>query len=212
MPDAISLTTGGLFSEDGVARVTQGLISGGGAVTGFHPRTRIRNHIVSVLRTAAMMDPSRIHSERVEPFVARENKWKLPSINVTTHIDESEIDSESPRVYKRVVTAEIDIIDGGVDAETRCDEIARLVEMMLLPDRFLGGHADDLVLGDTPSAFSGDGIAKFGALRLPLFVTYRDEFSQAVGDGLKSVHVNWDLGPEPDGQIEAEDELELEGS
>ncbi|OFX01391.1 MAG: hypothetical protein A3E78_01920 [Alphaproteobacteria bacterium RIFCSPHIGHO2_12_FULL_63_12] len=209
MPDPLSLVTGGLFSAQGLSLVTGGLFS---VVIdpNLHPRTRIRQYVVAKLKAAATTAADRVHAERVEPIQARTDEWRLPALNVFTRDEKVEIFSESPRVLKHTLDLVIDIIDGGKGVEDRIDQIEEeILKRIILPDRYLGQLAEDLVLASFGSDFDGAGAQKFGVNRLQFAVVYGREVSVQVGDDLLTVHNEWNFTA-PDAQAEAEDVIEFE--
>ena len=209
MPDGLSITTGGLFTAQGLSLVTGGLFSAS-IDESLHPRTRIRQYVVAKLKAAATDAADRVHSERVDPLQASESyDWELPALNIFTRDESATEWSKSPRTLLRVVELAIDIIADGKDAEDKVDEIAKVIEVLVGTDIYLGQWADDTVLRSTETSFDGSGAKKFGAARLVFGVSYGTEVSVERTDLLLRIQNEWNLS-RPDSQAEAEDVVEFE--
>ena len=207
-PDGLSITTGGLFTPQGLQLATSGLFTTS-INPDLHPRTRIRQYIVQKLRVAATGAEERVHAERVDPIQARDQKWDLPAVNVYTRDETSEVWSESPRTYKRVVEVVIDCIVGARDAEDQVDKLALEIEQLISPDLRLGQWADDVVLRATPTDFDGAGLKKFGVARVTYLVTYGTEAVVEPVEPLLTIRNEWNFTA-PDAQAEAVDQIDFE--
>ena len=154
-----------------------------------------------------------------------ERNWMeyLPAINVYTRgeTDISEL-SSAPRLLRRPINVEIEIIDSGDDGDDisdKLDDLAEDVERYLSRDDSLGDTASDILLkgvSDMEAVDTGERPAM--AVRLNYKVIYeeyspRDQSGQGVGE-LDGIDAEWPIGhhdgpPTMDEADRAEDKIDL---
>jgi len=208
MPDPISIATHGLFSGSGLEAVTGGLFSVD-ADDSLLQRTTIRRYIVAKLKAAATDAADRVFSERKDSFQSSDYT-ELPALNVRTRTESADIWAESPRILKNTVEISIVVIDGGEDAEERCERIEKLLRKVIIgPDKYLGQNADDLVYVGSEPRYDSSAAKKFGGVSVNFAATYGEEVSVDPSDQLQRIHNEWNF-TKPDAQKEAEDDVLFE--
>ena len=200
MSDPLSLLTEGLFSTTGLTVTTQGLLQ-----ASSQARTSIRDRVVQKLK-AETDAGDRIFGSRILPLP----EDHLPAILVYTQNEPTvAIFAESPRIYDRTLQLVVEIIVArGELLDDQVNAIARIVETVILPDRFQGGLARDTQLSSLAIVFPDADQAdqKMARCQIVFDVIYQTDAVELVGDDLKNAEVGWDLAA-PDGQKEAEDTL-----
>lgn len=210
---ALSDLTLGIFADDPWAALDADL------VLLDHPSTRARvaDWIVQRLRAAALL-PERIQFNRFTPTALRE----APLVLVYGLREaEPEKFAEAPLTYDRALTIALHVvlpergIPDGQTFETIAAAFGYVFDQVLLLDidsdgLFFGQQARDCQPGRVEYALETEGDEQFLAAISEYVVTYQQTPARPAETPLELVHADWDLGPEPDEQIEAVDEVEIE--
>lgn len=111
-----------------------------------HPRQDIRDAIVTMLSNGNTSAGTNVFSSRIKPIT----EANVPAINVQTFRENATLFNETKRIYRRILTVGIAVIDrANNDLDDKLDQIADQVESIILKDETLGGVASDTKLSDT---------------------------------------------------------------
>lgn len=207
MSDPLSQLTQGLFSISALSVATQGLLQ----EQHLHPRSQIRTAAVEALK-GQVAAGDRVFPSLVQPIPDH----MLPALFVYTGDDPVEkVDVSPRRLWRKLelvvhtITALPGDLDGIVDTQLQLDEIERLVELILGTDKKLQSLCESIILSRTVVGNQANGSQTVTFAATLFDVTYLTDVVDLVGDDFRSFGVQWDTA-EPDGQIEAEDEIALE--
>lgn len=210
--------TGGLFDDASLSTGVSALLS----EQAIAQVALIRAAVVSELQANAPAgSASRIRASRFIPY---EQGVELPAIGVYTLNHQVKGIDESPRAYLIEIEVALDIateISGtldGEDSQQETDAIAHVVHAVLDSNRTLDEltsgmpreYGRGLVFERSETSVENDGQRLIPHNRLIYKAGIRVEAKDIVEDDLDRVDVDWDLGPAPDGQLEAEDEIEID--
>jgi hypothetical protein len=181
-----------------------------------HPRARVRRWIVDRLKAAALL-PAKIVSNRATPTALSD----APVVLVYLLGEEDpEPFNVSPLTYSRPATLalhaivpELDLPEG-VDLDEVADAFAYVFESMLLCDidshgLYFGAQAADCVPRQTEFVLEDKGERVYLHARTEWRITYQTTPASPATDPLAVVHADWDVGPTPDEQLEAEDTVSI---
>jgi hypothetical protein len=206
--DALHELTRGLFGIEGLSAATRGLLVAQPA----HPRTRIRGHVVQILKVNAIA-PERVYDSLPLPISYAD----LPAIFVYTLDEQGTQLDKGPRRIRRTIPLKVDVVLAVGEEQPleslalAADTIGHLVETILSSDRYLGGTASDLLYTGTQAEFEdgGEGVVLHSVLSFD--VHYDVVVTEGLIDGsLRSVRASWDTFPPNDGVLEAEDDIQLQ--
>lgn len=188
---------------------------------------RIRHAIADGLQCLATPAGARVYTNRFRPIptVDAAGESALPAIVVYTINETIEISADAPKEYRRRLEVAIEILVSRLEAkhpraDDRLDEIAEQVEQWIFTNPTFGlADVDGITFGDHPSSLVRDetavvdeGETDLAAKRLVFEVTYYQgapEGDLATLPEAKSFRPGWDLGPEPDGALEAVDLIQV---
>jgi len=190
----LSLATRGLFGGEGDGRL--------------HPRSLIRRAVVTALRAEAGGLAGQIHASRVLPL----NRARLPAVLVYAN-SERIVGSrdDAGRIPIREIELVVEIVAASsAELDEILDSHALAIERIVQQDETQAGHAEDTVLGDTKLTFVQEADAIYGSCQITFRVTYAQPAHENIEPDLGAASVRWDLGPEPDSQIDAEDRIAYE--
>lgn len=157
-------------------------------------RKEIRKAVVKALKGRTRAG-DRVRANRSEV------NWQqtLPHVNIYFRGEDVQETDQAPRLLKRVINMEVEIIDEGRDGDElsdKLDDLSEQVEAALSVDDSLQCTADDIVLQNIELEADSDGDKPTGSARLMFNVTYH-EFSprtvQQVLPDLKTVGTEWDV-------------------
>lgn len=211
----ISELTLGVFPNDPYAP----LLLGPPLAVSTHPnpRARIRAWALARLRQAAAQ-PTRILVNRAR-FAGM---TALPALLLYTLQEDDPIeDQSSPRLFEHTlqlavqsVIAPATALPTGVALDDVVDALDHVSLTVLLsawgPPGAFGGQARAVVPGPLAIEYEDEGERPLLHARRVLTVTYLEGYEVADLRELELANVKYDLGPEPDGQIEAEDAISIE--
>lgn len=170
-----------------------------------HPRTAIRNYVISKLESAALVPADGVSKEWVHPGAADLSQ----SIEVRTPSDQvAGRFSTAPLVLRRNLTLEVVVRCKGADAEDAANTIAESVEQLLMVDHTLGDLCNECVL-DSTTVEQEAAEQRVAEAAITFAVEYASEHSTTATDDFTGADVDWDMGPEPDGQIDAQDTVDV---
>lgn len=196
----------GLPEATGLAVATRGLFADDEGR--LHPRTLIRRHVVAALRAEAGALAGQVHPSRVLPL----RRSRLPAVLVYANKD-SVVGSrdDSVRIHVREVELVVEIVAAAAaDLDEILDSHALAVERIVQSEETQGGNAEDTVLADTKLAFVQEGETLFGSCQITFKITYAKPAHEDIEPNLALAGVRWDVGPEPDSRIDAEDRIAYE--
>ncbi len=174
----------------------------------MHQRTVIRDKAKALLLGKTLAG-AHVYCSRVKPFSHR----KLPAIGIYFNGGQADDGGRNPRRYVRTEDLVVEIVAAEL-ADERVDELldglAEQVENIFLADETLDDTAWDCVLSDTDLRPTRAGDREFGSARIIFRVTYETVPPEGLSNDLDVVAADWDLGPVPDGQLEAQDQINLE--
>lgn len=143
----------------------------------------------------------RVHLNRVVPLFDTTWHTELPAILIYTRTESATVDLSAPMRYQRVTSVVVDLLasltDGqGVDNDL--DDMADIVERLLLQDETLGGLVSSLVLSTSAMELRGDGQMTVAAISIEFNATWyqyepREDFNDSLDD-LATVHNDYSLG------------------
>lgn len=199
--DSLAELTGGLFGGDSLT-ITSGLVS-----VAPHARTRIRDYVVALLR-GFTLEGARVEGSRQLPV----NDEELPKILVYTLNEASEkYNAGAPTTLQRVCELVVEVVAGDIGFRDKyADNVANLVEDLLMGEPSLGGNAADTFLLRTETFFSEQEAIDLVLLRMTFHVEYHTEHAVLVPNDLRQIAVNLDFAP-ADGRVDSEDLLEVPG-
>ena len=165
-------------------------------------RKNIRKAIINLLmgRTEA---GENVRSNRGEV------NWEenLPAVNLYFRGEETDKEaSQAPRMLRRVITFEAELLakgEDGTDISDRLDDLCEEVEIYLSVDDSLQKTADDITLTRVSEMeTTGDGAIIMGKISLFFEVVYheyspRDQKGQGVGD-FDGINAQWQVGHDDD--------------
>ncbi len=176
------------------------------------PLLEIRHAIRDLLKEAGTAAGPRVFANRY----TRPSADELPVILVWTKDEDVE---QRHTEWKRTARVIVEVVCKGnpspLDADANPDDDVDLlmdeVEIALDADHTFDGTAADSTFVRCEYAGDDEGEVALAAGRLELDVEYYEDRPKqpVLHEPLVSAGVTWDLGPTPDGQVEAEDELEL---
>lgn len=121
--------------------------------------------------------------------------------------------SEAPRKERRTATLTVHLVADATSGAVNQDELddqAEIVEQIVIEDEDLGGVTERVAYRSTEVVVSGDGDEITGNLLVNFDATYVREYADRPSlDAALRVHVDTDLGPQPDGDIEQQDDIDL---
>jgi hypothetical protein len=192
---------------------------------------RIRRAAADGLQKLGTPANERVYTNRYRPLPTEDaaGALALPAIVVYTATETIEVSVDAPKEYRRRMEMTIEIVVARLeekysDADDRLDEIADQVEQWVFHNPTFGlGLEDGIVFGDHPSSLIRDenapvdeGEYNLAAKRLTFEVTYYQGAPEHSDEGgieslptAKTFVPGWDLGPEPDGVLEAVDEIHV---
>lgn len=170
-------------------------------------RKAIRQSLAAILKNAATAAGDRVFSSRSTPIFESE----LPAILVYTRSESVELFAESPREYKRTVTVVIEAVaeTTGENLDDQLDDVGQEIEAALAVDHTAGDTVSELTLSGSDLLVDRDGEKYQGAVKLEyqaIYYTCADEDSGDLGN-LGTSNIDYDLGPDPNGAIDATDLL-----
>ena len=174
-------------------------------------RSVIRDQVVAML-TGTTAAGANVFPSRVKPYSAR----NLPAIGVYLNGGGANHEDTSPRRYSRSETLVVEIVAGEMDnaddgrLDKLLDDIDDQVEAVLLADETLAGAVDDCALTGVDMTPTAVGEQVFGSCRVNFQVEYQTAAPSGEVDDFNTAHADWDVGPEPDGTLEAEDDINLQ--
>lgn len=173
----------------------------------------IRHAIRDTLKDANTAAGARVFANRY----TRPSADELPCILVWTKDEDVE---QRHTEWKRTARIVVEVVCKGnpspIDADANPDDDVDLlmdeVEAALDEDHTFDGTAADSLFARAEYAGDDEGQVALAAGRLELDVEYYENRPKvpALHEPLVSAGVKWDLGPQPDGIVEAEDQLELD--
>lgn len=174
----------------------------------MHQRTVIRDKAKALLLGNTLAG-DHVFRSRVKPY----RRDHLPAIGVYFNGGQAGHEDSSPRIYVRREDLVVEIVaaelaDKGVDE--LLDDLCEQVENVFLVDEELGGTVWDCELADTDLRPTREGDRVYGSARLTFRTTYPTVPLEGDADDFNELGVGWDVGPEPDGTPEAEDEINLQ--
>ncbi|MBI9079190.1 MAG: hypothetical protein JEY79_05560 [Pseudodesulfovibrio sp.] len=174
----------------------------------MHQRTVIRDKAKELLLDNTLAG-IRVYRSRVKPYAAK----KLPAIGVYLNGGPADHGGRSPRRYKREEDLVIEIVAAELvdtDVDQFLDDLSEQVENIFLADETMSGTVWDCELTDTDLRPTKNGDRVFGSARLTFRVTYETVPTDPSADDFLEADVEWDEGPAPDGEMEAEDTIKLQ--
>ena len=173
----------------------------------------IRHAIRDIVQEAGTAAGLRVFANRY----TRPGQDELPVVLIWTKDEDIE---QRHTEWKRTARVVVEVVCKGnpspIDADANPDDDVDLllqeVEIALDEDHTFAGTAADSTFVRAEYAGDDEGEVALAAGRLELDVEYYEPRPKqaVVHEPLVSAGVKWDLGPSPDGLLEAEDELELD--
>jgi len=184
----------------------------------MHKRALIRKKIKEILLKKTLAG-SKVYLNQAMPTWVEE----LPVILIYTRSEPAEKFNQSPRELRRDLQVAIEIISKGTEdalsedgpqTQDIIDAIAETVEDEMSRDETLGELVEDSILSDTEFDYEDKGANLIGSARLIYTVTYiqaspKDRSLQPDMGDFEKLNGDWDLGPEPGGDKEASDEIDI---
>ena len=134
-----------------------------------HVRQQIRDRIVSVLKSNALLVRRRVFSSRVYALTEKD----LPAITVYTGSEASALQTIGFKTSARVVSVEIDIyVRATNNFDNDVDAIAVQIEEAIANDFTVNGLAKSAVLVSSEINFSGEAEQPIGSAKLTFDVRY----------------------------------------
>jgi len=134
-----------------------------------HVRQQIRDRIVSVLKSNALLVRRRVFSSRVYALTEKD----LPAITVYTGSEASALQTIGLKTSARVVSVEVDIyVRATNNFDNDVDAIAVQIEEAIANDFTVNGLAKSAVLSGTDINFSGEAEQPIGSAKLTFDVRY----------------------------------------
>lgn len=134
-----------------------------------HVRQQIRDRIVSVLKSNALLVRRRVFSSRVYALTEKD----LPAITVYTGSEASALQTIGVKTSARIVSVEVDIyVRATNNFDNDVDAIAVQIEEAIANDFNVNGLAKSAVLTATDINFSGEGEQPVGSAKLTFDVRY----------------------------------------
>ena len=134
-----------------------------------HVRQQIRDRIVSVLKSNALLVRRRVFSSRVYALTEKD----LPAITVYTGSEASALQTIGVKTSARIVSVEVDIyVRGTNNFDNDVDAIAVQIEEAIANDFNVNGLAKSAVLTATDINFSGEAEQPVGSAKLTFDVRY----------------------------------------
>jgi len=180
----------------------------------------IRHRAVELLRHESSA-AERIYPSRAIPLTAEDlvpndptDTTRGPVICVYTRDSRRTREvSTAPRVLEVTVELVVELYVASLEeplVEDQLDMLVRVVRTIIGRDVTMAGVATDVLWDRTRSDLSAENDRLVGLAEVVHQVTYHLEVGYAAEDDLAELYAQWDLGPVPDGQIEAEDTIEME--
>lgn len=182
-----------------------------------HPRARVRKWIYDRLRAAALV-PAKIILSPPTPQALK----NIPAVFVYTlnEEDPSRFDV-SPLKYDRPLNLVLEAaipqrdLPGGVSLDDVADAFAFAFEQMLLLDvddkgLYFGKQVRSCEPGPTQHTLEASGELVFLSAITRWEVIYQSTPTRPATNKLETVHADYDVGPGPDQQLEAEDIVDIE--
>ena len=182
----------------------------------------IREAIAAVIRSVPAV--GLVHT--FERYAHKQNEFKTLFVTESGQLlgwtirrirtEETEFDSLSNRVIHRWRIVVAMGLDDGAQSELAFDDLIEEVRAKFRLNQTLGGVVETTVVeGQAGLQLEDSGPAKFAdvivhSARLALATRGYIEKTVTVEDDFETGGVTWDLGPTPDGQIDAEDLLKPE--
>jgi hypothetical protein len=134
-----------------------------------HVRQQIRDRIVSVLKSNALLVRRRVFSSRVYALTEKD----LPAITVYTGSEASALQTIGLKTSARVVSVEVDIyVRATNNFDNDVDAIAVQIEEAIANDFTVNGLAKSAVLASSEINFSGEAEQPIGSAKLTFDVRY----------------------------------------
>lgn len=177
-------------------------------------RKAIRHAAVALMKAEVAALGGRAYGNRAEPL---SDQSTMPVCLVYTTSESVEVEG-SPREYRRktelvfeVVTRSTAVAENA-NLDDELDDLAAAVEQAVFRDEELLGSACDTILQRVEGPeMESDGRQLVGAVRVVFEAQYvEDPYTSKTYDAFEGVNVTYDVGPEPDGNPEATDTIELE--
>lgn len=206
--DPLFQLSGGLFSS--LSGVTAGLLT-----EQLGTRTGIRKVITARLMSQTTAQ-GRIHASRYKPLDGDGLADSGPVILVYTgeeRVDRENPVSQAPLIQRTYIAVAVEILASPYlpDIDDAFDAIEMAVKQIVLSDETQGGYAVETeFVSATPFRSPAESEYPVASLRLEFECEAHVYAFDQVSGLFSSAHVQWDVGPSPDGQIEAEDDLEFE--
>ena len=134
-----------------------------------HVRQQIRDRIVSVLKSNALLVRRRVFSSRVYALTEKD----LPAITVYTGSEASALQTIGVKTSARIVSVDVDIyVRATNNFDNDVDAIAVQIEEAIANDFNVNGLAKSAVLTATDINFSGEAEQPVGSAKLTFDVRY----------------------------------------
>lgn len=185
----------------------------------MHQRQAIRDAVIDLLKGNTVVGDN-VSKNIVRPLW----RQKLPQIVVYTLSEEVEEFNTAPRDLKRTLLLAIEVHETATDndeLQDTIDDIAKDVEDIMYVDHTLSGTCEDQMLQQVEMDFNGDGDQPIAICRMIFSVYYLtaapgsmdDQVDLANIQDFTGANVEYNIGhnnSDPDDQVEAEDEINLE--
>lgn len=168
-------------------------------------RKQIRSAVTTRLRDAATAAADRVFPTRAISL----DLPGLPALAVYTARESISLFGEAPREYKRQLEVVVECFCTADQAsDDAVDDLATQVEAAMAGFEY----AEDkraLLTGVEGPIVDAEGAQPIGSVRLTYTVDYYTTPDVPAEEDFTSAALSWDLGPEPDAAIEAEDTINL---
>lgn len=175
--------------------------------------TQIRLDVIARLKAAATAAGDRVDDNRSTPQPDRGGTF--PALAVYTSSGSREaLGPRSAGVFMRTERIQVDgWVTGETDAELAraLDELEDQVHQALLGDDEWVNQFEEVGRVTSERGQETSGARRLGAMVVVYEVKWRERWTTAVESSLRLVHVDVDLAP-PDGTLEAQARVELEGA
>lgn len=169
-----------------------------------HPRTVIRTYVVNAIKAANTAAGQEIYSTVTHPTDA------ALAVSVSTPLDQVVGSySDAPLILKRDLSLNITITAAGAGCEDVANDLADELELLLLDDPTLGENCELCRLRSTSIDLDGAGAETAAEAELSFSVIYSSQHGAVAPDEFLTASADWDTGPDVDGQIDAQDTIDI---
>ena len=205
--DPLSILTDGLFDGQTLGVATSGLLQ-----ATLHERTEVRRHVAALLVEATQAS-DRVFVTRTLPVNGEDLAGIGPVLLIFTTNDQAgDPINGAPPLYRFFLDLVVQIVAVSAlpDLQETFDAIELVVRTILLADDTLGGHAAVIEPAGSVLEVFEQAEWDLASQTVTFRVEYHVDASDLPDGDLRTVIAGWNLAP-PDGTLEAQDQLDLDG-